>query len=108
MSEFWSHDVRESDAALKAELDRSNSWLCRLFGHKYDPDIADYYGIARCERKWCNYESTNFETGIAQWCLWKISSFFREKASGIRAWTTCPSCKWHFGRHDPKNDHIPF
>ena len=99
----------ECDRHSPGENVRSiHCWLCRLFGHKYDPEIAEYYGIARCERKRCNYESTNFETGIVQLWLWKASSFFNEKLSGIRSWITCPHCKWHFGQHNLKNDHIPF
>jgi len=85
--------------------DESSRWLCRLFGHKYDP-VAEYYGHACCGR--CGYDSINFEPSIIESWAWAIKRFYWETRNNIGRWITCPECKWHFGKHDPKNEHLPF
>jgi hypothetical protein len=82
----------------------STDWLCRLIGHKYDPEVAEFYGHVDCER--CG--SNEFSYGILQRWQWFWVNDYRNTKAHILGWITCPSCKWHFGRHDPKNDHIPF
>jgi len=84
----------------------SNVWLCRLFGHRYHPEAAEYYSIYDCRRCGCQeYENIGWLPRMA----WKFELWKQDTVKGIKTWWgPCSDCGGRFGRHDDSKDHIPF
>lgn len=79
--------------------------LCKILGHKFDPAAAEYYYLFHCER--CGQEVEG-SVSLFEQISWRIRMRFRGYLRPHISWLKCDQCGWHFGRHDPENDHLPF
>jgi DNA-directed RNA polymerase subunit RPC12/RpoP len=82
--------------------------VCKILGHRWHPEGAEYYCVYDCMR--CGhsgYEDNSWREWVNHWC-WRIGRWFREHTWSARKWWRCSECGWRFGRHDDANDHIPF
>ena len=82
--------------------------LCRLWGHAWETDAAEYYRVYYCERcghegEACNSWRERFSVKLRVWmrCL-------RELARASRQWVRCRECGRWLGNHDDRFDHVPF
>lgn len=81
--------------------------LCRVFGHLWNPDAAEYYRQYYCDR--CGHEE-NFNDGpsLVHRLTWRWRLWFRDQRHAWSRWWVCSDCGWHCGRHDESVDHLPF
>ena len=84
---------------------RSKRWLCRIIGHDYHPEAAEYYNIYDCLR--CGHN--DYEAGWLETLRWKFKIWRNDRIDYLRKrWNPCPDCGGRFGRHDDNVPHIPF
>ena len=81
---------------------------CRMFGHKYDEEAAEYYCVYHCVR--CDHSQG--EPGMLP-RIWLRISIWRYKAKQWLVWKLewflpCKYCGHMFGKHDDTKDHLPF
>jgi hypothetical protein len=82
---------------------------CRLLGHRWQPEAAEYYCHYVCTR--CGHEgysdgSVRERIRLRIW-LWR--QWFEGWTRLWRRWIRCEYCGCWFGNHDyAKDDHIPF
>lgn len=85
--------------------------LCNLLGHSWDP-IAAAYMWYRCER--CGQEAyiTNTWYDRIRVKLWILEQYLGARLMRARWWVRdhvrCEYCGGWFGRHDERQDHLPF
>lgn len=83
------------------------NWLCRHWGHAWDPDGARYYCVYHCTRcGYEGYESTRAERVAVRWIT--LKGHVRDWLRYYRPWRRCADCGRRWGRHDEAADHIPF
>ena len=84
------------------------TWWCRIWGHSWDPEGAEYYCVYHCVR--CLHEgytdgSIRERISLRLW-IWR--NRLRDWVRPVRRWIRCEYCHLWFGRHDERDDHIPF
>ena len=77
---------------------------CRIFGHKWDPDAAEFYRVYWCER--CGTEEYEHSTG--EMISWRIRMWVRDTWWSWRKWWRCRDCGRHCGRHTKECEDVPF
>lgn len=82
------------------------NWICWIFGHRYDPDAAEYYRIYYCER--CCQEEPDLRLGWLEWLSVKWRFWYERTRDRWRRWYRCRDCGRHFGRHTPGCEDVPF
>lgn len=83
--------------------------LCKITGHRPDPDAMYYYGVLHCTR--CHAEFGEQEYGLTQRLRVVVRirwAEFRHWCWRVRWWIRCDYCGGWFGRCDESVDHIPF
>ena len=82
-----------------------NIW-CRIFGHLWSPEAAEYYHVYYCDR--CGYEGLYDDPSWIHRITWRWRLWLKDKRRDWRQWWKCSDCGWHCGRHDPNDEHLPF
>lgn len=82
--------------------------MCRVWGHRIDPDASYYYGVEYCDR--C-VESVN-DVGPREWLRaqwWALRYRVHEAiAPHLNYFKKCPDCGHRFNKCDDTVDHLPF
>ena len=93
---------------MNTEQRTKNHLLCRIWGHAWNPDGAEYYWVYHCERCGHNgYTAGSWRERLSV----KVWIYRRRAADATktwRQWLRCPDCNRFFGRHDERFDHSPF
>lgn len=82
---------------------------CRILGHRWHPEAAEYYCHYVCVR--CDHEgySDGSLRERIQLKWWLFTQWVGGWLRVWRHWLRCSECGLWFGRHDyEKSDHIPF
>lgn len=83
-----------------------NIW-CRIAGHRYNPEGAEYYCVYDCER--CGHHG--YEYGWREQIegkLWRLNRWGESYRWGFWWAFKCSECGKRFGRHNDEFDHLPF
>ena len=89
-------------------MDERIPLLCRLWGHAWNPEGAQYYCVYHCER--CGHDGYTDGSWREQLSVkaWIFRRWFVDQMRGYRQWVHCEECHLWFGRHDDSFDHLPF
>jgi len=82
--------------------------LCRMWGHAWEPEGAEFYSVYRCVRCYHEgYTAGSVRERISLWA-WIWRNHIRDWWRDARDWLQCEYCHHRFGRHDDGIDHLPF
>lgn len=84
------------------------SILCKILGHAWHPDAAEFYSVYDCQR--CDhhgYQCSFRERIVLRLYFWRYEAGLRW--SCWREWWKCSECGGRFGKHNyDEFDHLPF
>lgn len=87
--------------------------ICKLIGHRYDPEAAWLMSVFVCERcglsPWGDDNVHAIPRRVLWFGMWWIWPRYkiRQLVTRVRSWWSCPCCQGRFGRHDERRC-IPF